>query len=473
MNNPQLTPYKFPQEAEKLYKDFFHSRYSDQKAQAISKVRSYLTKGPIPHSVEITALLTEAILEDEKKTGVRLSTYEKSYPRVTSISNMSDLSIRLQYSMCIIKFVNGLLDPFQQSVYNISLHKLAIELNLPNYFVETRHVSTHERLPSLEMMRLVAQRALNWIKAEYWEKAIGQYREQGALDVNLDQWTECIKSERKTRIKRENDAKRNENFTSVSEADIKEVEYILKNIKKIRKDELQKGRKVKELNTEIGKLNTLIATKPNEFTIQLLVFKNYLVLHGEKNENLNEKKMLGLRKMWGEVVEQLEPDYCFKLWTFMFKLATMKTFAKYDQNYVESKLLANQKIEYLQDGREYTQVVGWLTDMLANNSFVNNTNIESLLSLLMISSDISKKCLLITKQKYHNLLTECGLIERVEKLENIMTKFWVIDDNFAEKEIQDIDHDASNYVQNKRVKPSLYLFKTFPSWRPVPFGCPP
>lgn len=473
MNNPQLTPYKFPQEAEKLYKDFFHSRYPDQKTQAISKVRSYLTKGPIPHSIEITALLTEAILEDEKKTGANLSTYEKSYPRVTSTSSISDLSIRLQYSMCIIKFVNGLLDPFQQSIYNISLHKLAIELNLPNYFVETRHVSTHERLPSLEMMRLVALRALNWIKSEYWEKAIGQYKEQGALEVNLDQWIESIKNERRIRIKRENDARRKENLLSISEADIEELESVLKNIKKIRKEELQKNRKVKELATEIGKLNKLIASKPNEFSIQLLIFKNYLILHGEKNENLNEKKMLGLRKMWGEVVEKLEPDFCFKLWTFMFKLATMKTFVKYDQGYVESKLLANQTIQYLQDDREYTQTVGWLIDMLTNVGFVNKTNIESLLNLLMISSDISKKCLPILKQKYYNFLTECKLFEKAEKLESIMTKFWVIDNSFAEKKIQDIDHDAGNYVQNKRVKPSLYLFETFPSWRPVPFGCPP
>lgn len=475
MNNPQLTPYKFPQEAEKLFNDFFNSRYPDQKVQAISKVRSYLTKGPIPHSIEMTALLTEAILEDEKKTGVVLSNYEESYPKISRISDasISDLSLRMQYSMCIIKFVNGLLDPFQQSVYNISLHKLAVELNLPNYFVETRHASTHERLPSLDMMRLIAQRALRWIKVEYWQRAIRQYKEQGALEANAEQWTDCIRKERRACIKRENDKKQKENCATITADDIKQVESVLRSIKKIRKEELQKNRTAKELNTEIEKLKNLIKGKPDEFIIKLMIFKNYLILHGEKNENLNEKKLLGLRKMWTTVVERLEPGFILKLWVIIFKLATKKTFTKYDQTYVDNKLLCSQEIDYLQDYREYTQAVGWVLDMLSNINFVNKKNIGSILNLFMITSDISKKCLPIVKQKYHALLSECQLLERAEKIENIMAKFWVLDANFMEREIQEVDQDAANYVQNKRAKPSLYLFETFPSWRPVPFGCPP
>lgn len=476
MNNPQLTPYKFPRELEVLYNNFYHSKYHDLKRSAISRVRSYLTKGSIPHSMEMTALLTEAILDDEEKTGIKLLNYEESYPVISKQSEISDFSIRMQYSLCIIKFVNGLLDPFQQSLYNISLHKLANELKLPNYFVESRHVSTHERLPSLEMMRLIALRALNWLKKEYWENIINRYKQSNLLNITIDDWIECIQNERKIRIRRENnELKRKNNKINIEENDINHFENILKNIRKLRKDEIQK-KKLKNndiLQNEIKNFQNLISTKSDEFLINILLFKNYLILHGEKNENLNEKQLIGIRMIWGNILKELDKKFILKLWQKLFDLSTKKYIIKYDSIYIEKKILNNQNIEYLQNECEYTQCIGWTVWILENIDIVNNLNIDFFINQFQISCKISKLCILILNEKYINLIKEYGLIDKFIKLKNIMNKFWVIDNKYITKNLEDIESDVEEYIPNKRVKPSIYLFDTFPSWRPVPFGCPP
>lgn len=475
MNNPQITPYKFPKELQLLYDCFYHSKYHDRKQFAIAKVRSYLTKGPIPHSIEMTALLAEAIISDERQTGVTVSNLENTYPNINTINTeVSDLGIRMQYSMSIIKFVNGLLDPFQQSIYNISLHKLALELNLPNYFVETRHAGTHERLPSLEMMRLVACRALNWLRNEYWEVAINQYKASGLLESNIEDWIENIRNERKNRIKRENEnARLKENKKAVTIDDMKRLETVLKNIKKIRKEMIQNNQSKSKLSKELDILKLLISQHP-EFVIRTMIFKNYLVLHGEKFENLNEKQIRGIHMIWIDILRQLDSAFLFKLWKMFFKLSTKKELVKYDTNYVEKKILHNQDINYLQSPCEYIQSIEWTKWILMHVEIVTETNIENILNLLMQNtSEISKKCLETLQSSYDKTIRKCGLDAKVLKMSNIMNKFWVIDPIFSERELYDVDSDAEDYVQNKRVKPSIYLFETFESWRPVPFGCPP
>ncbi|KAG0673539.1 rRNA-processing protein las1 [Pichia californica] len=481
MNNPQITPYKFPKELEVLYDNFFKSKNRDVKRQGISKVRGYLTKGPIPHSIEMTALLIEVIINDEEKNGIQLFKYEDQYPvNFKNLEISSDLSIRLQYSMCIIKFVNGLLDPFQQSIYNISLHKLAIELKLPNYFVEARHVSTHERLPTLEMMRLISQRALNWLKIEYWENAIKQYNESNLMDININDWVINIRKERQLRIKRENDEIRikNNNSNLINQEDIKNLDNILKNIKKLRREEIQTNKKKdNELLNEIKKFQEILSTKSDEFIIRMILFKNYLILHGNKNENLNEKQLIGLRMIWGNIIKELDNKFNFKLWIKLFELSVNKCNVKYDQLYVEKKILNNEDIKYLSNECEYEQCKGWVKWILENINLINKSNINKFIDILIDNkSEISKECMIIFKRKYYKLINECELNNKINKIENIMNKFWILNDNneFISKELQDIEPEIDEYIETKRIKVSTFnLFDTFPSWRPVPFGCPP
>ena len=102
----------------------------------------------MPHAIESTAQLTAALLADT--------------------AAVAPLLLRLGYSTAICRFVNGLLDPAQQSQFALPMHLLARNLHLPASFVELRHAATHEALPSLAVLRTVAVRALDWLWTDYW-----------------------------------------------------------------------------------------------------------------------------------------------------------------------------------------------------------------------------------------------------------------------------------------------------------------
>jgi hypothetical protein len=73
--------------------------------------------------------------------------------------------------MAVTRFVNGLLDPAQQAVHAISMMALARQLGLPEAFVELRHATTHDALPSLAVLKLAAERARLWLWQYYWQPA--------------------------------------------------------------------------------------------------------------------------------------------------------------------------------------------------------------------------------------------------------------------------------------------------------------
>ncbi|CAI1556173.1 hypothetical protein SEUBUCD646_0K02790 [Saccharomyces eubayanus] len=157
---PRIVPWRNLAELEEL-KGWFYPRtkdiIEDKRHRAVQRVQSYQLKGSqyLPHVVDSTAQITCAVLLDEKETG--------SEPHRDSVP------IRLSYVMALIRFVNGLLDPTQQSQFAIPLHTLAAKIGLPSWFVDLRHWGTHERdLPGLEMLRWAANEALSWLYDHYW-----------------------------------------------------------------------------------------------------------------------------------------------------------------------------------------------------------------------------------------------------------------------------------------------------------------
>lgn len=65
-------------------------------------------------------------------------------------------------------FVTGLLDSHQDKLRKQSMYSIAKVIGLPATFVELRHQSTHEQLPSLAKLRSAAASALSWIRDYYW-----------------------------------------------------------------------------------------------------------------------------------------------------------------------------------------------------------------------------------------------------------------------------------------------------------------
>ncbi|KAK9856636.1 hypothetical protein MYU51_000423 [Penicillium brevicompactum] len=116
---------------------------------ALSRLRSaWKLRGNVPHHVEATALLTDAILHDDAQRN-------------------SIFSIRATYSAAFCRFVTGLVDTKIHGVRR-TMFQRATDLGLPASFVELRHEATHREPPSLVVLRKAAQRSLEWLWDNFW-----------------------------------------------------------------------------------------------------------------------------------------------------------------------------------------------------------------------------------------------------------------------------------------------------------------
>lgn len=92
--------------------------------------------------------------------------YEQSRP---VSSRRSEMELRLQLSMAIIRMVNGLLDPQQTRVYATAISSLAARIDLPRALVDIRHDATHNSLSSLDTLNIAARQGLAWLQTHYWQ----------------------------------------------------------------------------------------------------------------------------------------------------------------------------------------------------------------------------------------------------------------------------------------------------------------
>lgn len=82
----------------------------------------------------------------------------------------SEMEIRLQYSMIVVRAINGLVDTSQQGVYADSVASIANRMDLPSWLVELRHDSTHNQLPSISVLQAASSQLLSWYVANYWSR---------------------------------------------------------------------------------------------------------------------------------------------------------------------------------------------------------------------------------------------------------------------------------------------------------------
>ncbi|KAI1391202.1 Las1-domain-containing protein [Hypoxylon trugodes] len=160
-----------------------------EKQHAVARVSMWMQRGGCPHLVESTALLMAAILSDVRETRDR--------------SVKSSYAIRAAYSAAFSRFVTGLLDSQQDKQRKMSMYSIAKTIGLPATFVELRHQSTHEQLPSLSKLRTAARKALDWIWEFYWKglapdgEGEGDEKEGACRNALL----RCLKEEEKAQGK--------------------------------------------------------------------------------------------------------------------------------------------------------------------------------------------------------------------------------------------------------------------------------
>jgi ribosomal biogenesis protein LAS1 len=61
------------------------------------------------------------------------------------------------------------LDQQQRNMFAQPLVRLAESMGLQRYFVDVRHAATHDRMPSLPVLRKATSSSIEWLKDNYWD----------------------------------------------------------------------------------------------------------------------------------------------------------------------------------------------------------------------------------------------------------------------------------------------------------------
>eukprot|EP01041_Mallomonas_annulata_P002864 gene2864-5628_t len=163
MSTPRVMPWANWDEWIEVKNSLFSNSYESQ-IKSIEIIEMWKWRGRIPYSVESTASIVEICSKDHAFHSA--NAYAGS---INQFPKRSDNELRMMYAIVIVRAVNGLVDPGQQSYFAESVLSLATKVGLPAWFVELRHDATHSALPSLAVLREGATCLLTWYLNNYWQ----------------------------------------------------------------------------------------------------------------------------------------------------------------------------------------------------------------------------------------------------------------------------------------------------------------
>ena len=189
MSKYTITPWRTQRDLLEVREQLYHPDEEGTVARrnAVNRVMAWKLRGNIPHAVESTALLIDAILHHE-------------------IKGNSIFSIRAVYSAAFCRFVTGFCDigrHKERSLEPSSMLEIAKQIDMPTEFVALRHEATHEELPGIQRLVLATQQALDWVWKVYWSRLEEPGDEVGATKAALpalkDEMAELLRNYRRAR----------------------------------------------------------------------------------------------------------------------------------------------------------------------------------------------------------------------------------------------------------------------------------
>ena len=391
---PIITSYRSVQELVYLREWFYNfDNVTCNRWKAVQRVKALKTRGKLPHAVEVTALITSAMLSDPED-------------HTTEIPKHHDGNIlRLSYSMALIRFVNGLLDPYQQSTHAIPLHQLANSLKLPGLFVELRHMGTHETLPELEILRFAANKAMNWLFDNYWSKIGVDEEEQLSIDVDLSE---------KDKHLIDLETKRVNDIISKMTTQLR----IYKNLRKADMDYVFKRGQLHENTSKYFKaVDNLKSIYTNEITkerfLDVILFNNFLVYNDEDKAKKQMRLSPLLVKLYKPLIDELGPQFKLDLVNKIVRNVTIYE----NQDQVEEADLLNTIVDSnlgfkIQHEFELVQLQGWVRTLLPDiMTFVSKKTVlvlngQSYQQLQDLSNDLVS----LVSEGYRDLLEFCRVV---------------------------------------------------------------
>lgn len=162
-------------------KNGIYSKNHDIQMEALRRISIWRSRGNLPHSVDLTGQIVEVQNQDP------IYCIEASTKHTFPDKNSQADNLRLLYSVIVVRSVNGIVEPSQQSFFAQSILSIAERLGLPGWIVELRHDATHKQLPSLSVLRAAGDYLLNWYFQNYWEPQMNllQSLTQSCIPIKL------------------------------------------------------------------------------------------------------------------------------------------------------------------------------------------------------------------------------------------------------------------------------------------------
>lgn len=445
---PSIVSYKSIDDLMTL-KDWFYNfdDSRDYRPRAVQRVKALLSRGRLPHAIESTSLITSLVLTD---------------PHFSTKNLQKDSNIlQLSYSMVLVRLVNGLLDPLQQSNFAIPLHQLAKSLQLPSFFVELRHMATHEKLPSLDMLRITATDALNWLYDNYWSKI-----EDIELDVDeVDE--ELITTQDELFI---------EDSINTYQKIIPDISEQLKVYKKIRKQDLDYIYKPGN-STENGKkywksvlklVNYL--KKYSSLLVQVLLFDFLL---DSKLDGAKSKKIESYIKLLHKLYAPLFKECNIKTKVYDLMIQYLK------QEFVPIQVQINRRLGFeIKHEFQKLQMSKWIPAM------VDEVNDKVLDQLEFIEPEYRLHVLEGLKsldggnERIEEMIQSVSRLLKKRKFEQVESLDSILGTTDATTDTKITSANTDNKTTEKKTTSTStstnsnthYFFDPHPNWKPTPFG---
>nr|XP_043631890.1 pre-rRNA-processing protein las1 [Erigeron canadensis]XP_043631891.1 pre-rRNA-processing protein las1 [Erigeron canadensis] len=159
------------------------SLFSSSPDPAFRRISAWRSRGCLPVIIEVTASIVEVQRKDPHfREGLSPSDL------------LEDDMLTMLYCMTIMRLINGIVEKTRDK-NKFSIAEVADVIGIPRMLIDIRHESSHRDLPSLKLVRHASTKALDWLKAYYWEP------QKMAILYPSDKTANCIK-EIKSRIRK-------------------------------------------------------------------------------------------------------------------------------------------------------------------------------------------------------------------------------------------------------------------------------
>jgi hypothetical protein len=147
----------------RVCRDLLFSDVRAERVRGVELVSMWRARGKVPHAVNSSSDMVENQLNDEDTDVVAGSDMD-----AVGGTRRSQNELKMQYSMVLVRTVNGFVDTQQTGYYAESAFNISKRIGLPAWVVEMRHDATHNQLPSLPVLRSAATDVLKWLQSYYW-----------------------------------------------------------------------------------------------------------------------------------------------------------------------------------------------------------------------------------------------------------------------------------------------------------------